>query len=82
MNRIEWILTGTPAAHGEDAVAALDSELVEPYLTRLGNECSLNDSDGTVTIKSMVSFRLVFYFKFIFIFIEFIRSDKKCRNIH
>lgn len=40
-------LTGTPAAHGEDAVAALDSELVEPYLTRLGNSCSLNDSDGT-----------------------------------
>lgn len=45
------LLTGTPAAHGDDAVAALESELVEPYLTRLGNECSLNDSDGTVNSK-------------------------------
>lgn len=43
-------LTGTPAAHGDDAVAALDSELVEPYLTRPDKDCSLNDSDGTENI--------------------------------
>lgn len=50
--KIAFILTGIPAAHGEDAVAALDSELVEPYRTRLGNDCSLNDSDGTLINKT------------------------------
>lgn len=54
-------LTGTPAAHGDDAVAALDIELVEPYLTRPDKDCSLNDSDGTeISEKNMpklISFR-------------------------
>lgn len=45
--RFEITLTGTPAAHGDDAVAALDNELVEPYLTRPDNDCSLKVSDGT-----------------------------------
>lgn len=42
-------LTGTPAVHGDVAVAALDSELVELYRARpeLGNDGSLRDSDET-----------------------------------
>lgn len=33
--------------HGDEAVAALDNELVDPYLARPDNDCSLIDSDDT-----------------------------------
>lgn len=33
-SRSRRLLTGIPAVHGEEAVAALDNELVDPYLTR------------------------------------------------
>lgn len=46
-------LTGTPAVHGDVAVAALDNELVELYRARpeLGNDGSLRDSDETANEK-------------------------------
>lgn len=42
------LLTGKPAVHGDDAVAALDKELVELYRARpeLGSECSDSDRTG------------------------------------
>lgn len=46
------LFTGTPAVQGDDAVAALDKELVDPYRLRLGNDVSLNVSDGAVGRKS------------------------------
>lgn len=50
--RFKIKLTGTTAAHGDDAVAPLDSELVELYLIRPDKDCSLNDSDGTEKRKN------------------------------
>lgn len=55
ISRVEWYifgtLTGIPAVHGDEAVAALDNELVEPYLARPDNDCSLIDSDDTAAKK-------------------------------
>lgn len=39
--------------HGDEAVAALESELVDPYLARPVNDCSLSDSDGTEISNSL-----------------------------
>lgn len=46
--------TGIPAAQGDEPVAALDNELVEPYLTRtfVVSDCSLIVSDGTAKLNN------------------------------
>lgn len=49
------VLTGMPAVHGDEAVAALDNELVEPYLARPDNDCSLIDSDDTIEMCVIVA---------------------------
>lgn len=41
------LITGIRAVHGDDAVAALDNELVDPYRVRPDSDCSLSDSDVT-----------------------------------
>lgn len=66
----EWklnrkIFTGAPGVHGDDAVAALDNELVDPYLLRPGKEVSLNVSDGTTVRENVIclnDFKIVWCF--------------------
>lgn len=51
--------------HGDEAVAALERELVDPYRARPVRDCSLNDSDGTEISNSfqlMIFVKIVLYF--------------------